>query len=209
MCGEAAALTLTSEQLVDRNDTQLPAARALGLTEPLEDRTGLEPTPTLPDGRALVGLQDNDHYWVAHLTHSVPWVTPEVPQMLDEIGRRFWAELDSRGLGRHRFCITSALRTVHDQDDLRATNANASRDSAHFYGTTVDISYVYWQSSRPVVDSTVIRITRQRSTIEECRETVLREAMKQVLVEMRSEGWLWGLEEIHQPCFHITARERD
>ncbi|MBW3535183.1 MAG: hypothetical protein KY453_08205 [Gemmatimonadetes bacterium] len=81
--------------------------------------------------------------WVVRgLDHSRPVVTPDPLALLEEIAERFHASLDSLGVPPVRLEVTSALRTVESQADLRRSNSNAAGgQSTHEYGTTLDLAY--------------------------------------------------------------------
>ena len=60
---------------------------------------------------------------------------------LKEIAQKFQEELERAGYREHRIIITSIFRTREDVKALRETNSAASKNSAHMYGTTFDISF--------------------------------------------------------------------
>src|SRR5690606_23667144 len=90
----------------------------------------------------LVRLSDTGRWRVRDLDYSQPLVVPGVVALLDRIGERFHERLAELGAPAFRLEITSVLRTADDQAALRAVNPNAaSGESAHEYGTTIDILY--------------------------------------------------------------------
>jgi hypothetical protein len=120
----------------DVNLMQISRARQLGITP------GSDPEQLLRSGR-LVKLEDNTRFWKLHnLNYSIPYVTPSTEELIAQIAERFQARLDSMDAPRYRLVITSVLRTAEKQAALRRANANASKiQSAHEFGTTVDIAY--------------------------------------------------------------------
>ena len=116
----------------------------------------------------LVPLVDTEYYVVRALEHSAPFVTPDLRQLLSEIGERFQRGLAERGLPPYRFVISSALRTPALQEDLRQSNRNAaSQASSHEYGVSVDIvtwRYAVGSRSRQRSGSTIPTRLTLRST---------------------------------------------
>ena len=84
---------------------------------------GLNALSGLIDKAGEAGLvridQGSPYYWVADLTHSVPFVTPDAAAVLDSIGVRFQRKLAGYGLPPYAFTISSVLRTQEDQAALR------------------------------------------------------------------------------------------
>jgi hypothetical protein len=193
----------------DVNARQIASARAFG--HRVVD--GVE--PLLESGR-LVPLAESTPLWVVReLTYSVPYVTRDTHAMLEEIGERFHARLDSLGVPRYRLDITSVLRTPDKQARLRRSNPNASQiESAHEFGTTLDIAYrrfaapaghpgagVRAPELRQLADSMLIDAGRLRAA-------ELQAILGRVLLEMRSEGKLLVIMERAQTVYHITVAQR-
>lgn len=194
-----------------RNADHLTAARRLGI--------GRSPGPAelnalIEEGR-LVRLDDNDFYWVQELDYSVPYVTPEMAEALDEIGRRLHAALEDQDLPPFRFNVSSVLRTSQNQQDLRRINPNAARGvSAHEFGTTVDVVYHTYDF---VPDSDELRSesTGLDSLFTELRHRSmhgiamiywqeLQGLLGRILIDMQREGILLVTLEREQPVFHMT-----
>ena len=213
---------LTRTQLAELrrhlNEEQVATARGLGVG--VKDSAALR--RLVRDG-ALVELEDSTRYWVVReLDHSVPWVTPDAYALLEEIGRRFHARLDSLGLPRFRFEISSALRTADMQAKLRRGNANASRTtSSHQFGTTVDIAYNGFSAPadyrppvrRPGAEAAAppglrravrLRATEALDSVGVRRAGELQGVLGRVLAELQEEGVAKPLRERSQPVFHLT-----
>ena len=196
----------------DLNDAQVERARQIGV------EVVAEIAPLVHGGR-LVRLPDTTKYWIIReLDYSEPYVTPDALVMLMEIGRRFHARLDSLGVARYRLDVTSLLRTPEKQAQLRRRNSNAARDeSAHQFGTTVDISYRRFaapvdplpipahpsimQQARLMHDSLLVDTGRVRGL-------ELRAVLGRVLRSMQQEGKLLVRMERRQPVYHITVARR-
>lgn len=205
------------------NAAQLASARRLGVGV-VEDSAHVDRLAAAGD---LVRLEDSTEYWVVReLDHSVPYVTPDTREMLEQLGRRFHERLDSLGLPPFRFQITSVLRTTAQQADLRQGNANAARGtSAHQYGTTVDIAYRDFSApagfapGRRLVtgegvgyDALRERVDRHaRQALESLaadRAAELEGVLGRVLIEMTRAGTVQALRERAQTVFHITVAGR-
>ena len=204
--------------LTDRNDVQIPTARSLGLSEPLMDRIS-----PIPD--ELVALSSIEGLVLLPMKSSRPWVVPRMADRLAQLVQRFQERLARYGLPAYPIVVSSALRSRGEQDVLRTTNRNASRDSAHFRGTTVDLHYDHWSvpnrfkramdrvtgplRGMPLVwrvPATWDQSQAERRRAQQCVNRNLKSHLRAVLAEMRAEGLLWALEETRQPVFHITTR---
>ena len=192
----------------DVNAVQIARARALGIRA----SGGVEPLAA--SGR-LVRLPDTTQYWVVRdLDYSVPYVTPSTKALLEEIGRRFHAELDTLGVPRYRLDITSVLRTPEKQAQLRRANRNASKiESAHEFGTTLDIAYRRYAApedstvaalppaARQLSDSMVVETARLRGA-------ELQAVLGRVLQQLKNEGKVMIMMERQQTVYHITVARR-
>ena len=173
---------------------------------------------------ALVPLEDTTGHWVVReLDHSLGFVTPDTRAMLVEIGQRFHQRLDSLGIPRFRFEVSSVLRTSALQAELRRGNSNASRGtSSHEHGTTVDIAYNAFSPPAPEAPSmralvgsaardarlaglAIASATKALRDVAGERTAELKAIMGEVLREMQSEGKLRALHERAQPVYHITV----
>lgn len=176
------------------NAAHVAAAQRNGVG-PVRDAAHLT---ALMDAGRIVELQDSTPYWVVReLDRSRPYVTPGTGRALEEIGRRFQARLDERGLPPFRFEITSALRTGEQQAELRRRNRNASRTtSSHEFGTTFDVAYLGFAApvTEPQLDSLAVEYAPH-----------IEGELGAVLQAMQREGTLLTLRERSQPVFHITV----
>lgn len=208
----------TAEQLADSLDRMLRRVPALSRTEQRKLRRDVNakqiarakqlgipmgaPVGVLVARRQLVELPANTRYWSLHrFDYSSPYVTPSTANLLAEIGERFHAKLDSIHAPPLRLVITSALRTPEKQALLRLRNRNASRiESAHEFGTTVDIAYRRYTGMGTDVlsDSIMARAANRRSA-------ELQALLGRVLQEMSDEGKLMVMMERRQTVFHLTV----
>ena len=132
-------MTTAQENALRRflNASHVARARELGVRVP--DRAARD---SLVAAGRLVELEDSTAHWIVRPGTSPTYMVPEVPALLEELGRRFQERLAEMGLPPYRIEVTSALRTSGRQARLRGRNPNAAAGvSSHEFGTTVDLSY--------------------------------------------------------------------
>ena len=188
-------------------------SRALGVRVADEEGTNA----LLATGQ-LVALPDSTRYWIVRPGASPAHVVPDVPRLLEELGRRFHERLAEMELPPYRMEVTSALRTTGGQARLRESNTNAAAGvSSHEFGTTVDVSYSAFAppAERPtdilarvppelephvrrLVDLTFESVSARKS-----RE--LGAIFSQVLEDVQSEGMALVIYERQQTVFHLTV----
>jgi len=172
----------------DLNDLHLSSAKAIGI-DPISSREDAE---KLKDD--LVLIEDNEYYIVDSLTHSLPYLVPKASDLLSCIGSNFLDSLEAKGLNPNQGVVTSVLRTLDDVKKLRKRNGNASEKSAHFYGTTFDVS---WKRFEKVEDD---------RPMQDVNRDTLKLVLSEVLRDLRKAETCYVKYELKQGCFHITAR---
>ena len=172
----------------DKNPVQVESAKAVGIVPP-ETRADVRAAAS-----QLVKIEDNQYYKVDPLTHSVPYLTPGGSRLLDMIAEGFAERLQEQHIAPYRLIVTSVLRTREDVLKLGQVNVNASKNSAHCYATTFDITYSRFDASKG--DS----IYRKASRSE------LKRVLMEVLRELQLEKKCYVKYEKKQRCFHITTR---
>jgi hypothetical protein len=196
------------------NDDHVAAAQRSGVG-PVRDSAHVA---RLLAADALVELPDTSPWWVLReLDQSLPYVTPQTRDVLAELGRRFHARLEQRGLPPFRFDITSVLRTGEQQEALRRRNRNASRTtSSHEFGTTFDVAYLSFAGPHDIADPPTGRLdARLRAYASMRLDTIgtryaphLEGELGAVLQEMQRDGVLMTLRERGQPVYHTTIVRR-
>ena len=88
------------------------------------------------------------------------------------------------------------LRTQEDVAKLRRHNGNATENSCHLYGTTIDICYNRYQT----VEDPGGPSRRQ------VRNDSLKFILSEVLNDMRQQNRCFIKYEVKQGCFHMTVR---
>lgn len=170
----------------DLNDKQLVAAQANGTPHVLT-------VEELEVGKyGLQYIETNKLYKVDPLTHSSPYLVPKAKELIDELGEAFQDSLFNRGYDRrHRFIVTSVYRTQNHIKMLRRSgNVNASQNSCHQYGTTVDITYMRFDKPEEHMAT----------------DTKLQQLLFQTVYDMHQAGRCYVKYERKQACLHITVR---
>lgn len=175
----------------DLNEKHINVAQAIGIRA-LSSREEAEKMK-----EQLQPITTNELYAVDSLTHSIPYLIPSAASLLDTIGHNFLDSLTAKGLNPNKIIVTSVLRTQHDVKRLRHRNGNASLNSAHFHGTTFDISWkrflkIEEENGRPLQDVSA---------------DTLKLVLSEVLRDLRKADKCYIKYELKQGCFHITTRE--
>lgn len=180
-----------AECFCDSQATQLSAALLNGIT-PAESRDQLQ---AMLNRHQLIDIRHSSLYAVDPLNHSMPYLVPKAQQLLNTIAINFLDSLHRKGLPLHRPIVSSVLRTVDDVARLQQGNKNATTNSCHSYGTTIDITYHRFQ---PLSSSTRHNVTRY--------DDDLKYVLAQVLFDLRRQGRCYVKYEHKQACFHLTVR---
>lgn len=178
----------------DLQDEQFASARKNGLKHTIANRKQAEEEVKKGD---LVFMGANPLYYMEDLTHSIPYLVPKAYHLLNRIGVNFIDSLSSKKLPLHALVVTSVLRTQNDIDKLQKRNGNATSNSCHLYATTFDIS---WRSYKE------IGLDPRDSEHSLSLELALKNALGEVLRDLRYEGRCYVKHEQKQSCFHITVR---
>lgn len=172
----------------DLNKLHLSSAQEIGIS-PLSSR---EEVDEMKD--KLLQITENSSFAIDSLTHSIPYLVPEANALLTTIGTNFLDSLTAKGLNPNQIIVTSVLRTQDDVKRLRKRNVNASPNSAHFYGTTFDISYRRFKK------------VEDERPMQDVGADTLKLVLAEVLRDLRKAEKCYIKYELKQGCFHITAR---
>lgn len=174
----------------DTNSVQLAAAQRWGV-KPVKNREDAEQRKT-----ELVYIGASPYYHVDPLRQSIPYMVPRAAILLEDIGRAFYDSLSVKGVPLHKIIITSVLRTQEDVMKLRRYNGNATENSCHLYGTTLDICYNRYKTVEDP-DGPARRVVRNDT---------LKYILSEVLRDMRKNERCYIKYEVKQGCFHLTVR---
>ena len=186
--------TIRVDYYKDLNKVHLKYAKANGIKGFKSTKDFNENIEKYVDSDDLVKIETCDYYVVDKLTHSHPYLVPEAAKLLEDIGKRFQEKLEEQDMKKRYFQITSLLRTGESQRKLGRSNTNASSNSSHLYGTTVDITYA--------------RVYRKPKLQEdlEIEDGPAIKLLSEAIGELRKEGRLVVVTERRERCFHITVR---
>jgi uncharacterized protein YcbK (DUF882 family) len=140
----------------------------------------------------LVKVTNGNHYIIDRLTHSSPYLTRDGKKVLDEISRRFREKTSKKGLYGAEFIITSMTRKTENIKRLRRYNSNASVNSPHQYGNAFDITYKRFKVKKWILTN--------------CDHKFMKEALAEVILDMKREGKCWATYERSQNCFHVVSK---
>lgn len=177
----------------DSQSVQIEAAMMHGIA-PVKSR---EEAEVLVKRHELVNICHSPFYAVDNLTHSIPYLVPRAQHLLNTICLNFIDSCQVKGLPIHLPIVTSVLRTTDDVANLQRGNKNATTNSCHCYGTTVDIAYNKFMPMTGTYES--------RATLLRWNEP-MKLVLSEVLNDLRLEGKCYVKYERKQGCFHLTCR---
>jgi hypothetical protein len=140
----------------------------------------------------LVKVRSGRWYLVERMAYSYPYLTGDSKILLDEIARRFRIKTSQKGLKGAKFIITSMTRNLTELKKLRRNNQNTSENSPHLYGNAFDISYK--------------RFVAHKWLLTNCDQKFLKDALGEVIWQLREEGKCWATYERVQNCYHVVSR---
>ena len=167
----------------DSQAVQIVAANCWGV-RPVKNRADAEQRK-----KDLVYVGESPYYHVDPLYSSIPYLVPRAAAMLQDIGQAFYDSLYAKGIPLNKLIVTSVLRTMDDVAKLRQRNPNATEQSCHLFGTTIDICY-----------------NRYHPVTREVRNDTLKWVLSEVLRDMRQQDRCYIKYEVKQGCFHMTVR---
>jgi Family of unknown function (DUF5715) len=140
----------------------------------------------------LVEIRNGNGFVIGEMSHSYPYLTNNGHDLLSEISKRFHDKISGTRLKGSRFKITSMTRTTDKLKNLREINSNTSANSPHLYGNAFDIGY--------------LRFSTRKLFLTYCDKKYLKEALAEVIWQLREEKKCWATYETKQSCFHVVAR---
>lgn len=173
-------------QFPDVNKLHLEAAHENGIAPMWDDDLSENPS----EAAKLKEIKDNDLYRLKKMPHSLPYLTLKADSLLNGLAELFQKRLKAKGIPKHYFLVSSALRTKKSVLALRLFNPNASKNSAHLFATTFDITYKQFIDSIGNTDY----------------NTKVRESLSESIAEFRNQDRCYVITENRELCFHITVR---
>lgn len=167
----------------DLQETQILAANKNGV-RPVQNREEAEKRKN-----ELVYVCESPYYHVDKLNSSIPYLVPRAAMLLQDIGQAFYDSLYMKGVPLNQIIVTSIMRTKDDVARLQRHNGNATDNSCHLYGTTIDVCY-----------------NRYHAIDREVRNDTLKWVLSEVLRDIRRDKRAYIKYEVKQGCFHMTVR---
>ncbi len=177
-----------SRKLNDKIVDYSAAAKLRGIRPCKDDK---EIRDKIREGK-LVKVNTCQGYVIDKLTYSFPCVTEESKKLLDEISDRLQEKTSQMGLKGVRFIVTSLTRKTESMKSLRRNNKNASANSPHLYGNAFDISYK--------------RFIVRKWVLTNCDKKFLKDALGEIIWQLKEENKCWATYEKNQSCFHVVAK---
>lgn len=178
-----------SKTFPDQNDVQLAAATKWGV-KAVANREDAEKRKS-----ELVYVGSNPFYHIDKLNNSIPYLVPRAAVLLQDIGRNFFDSLQCKGVPLHKIIVTSVLRTKEDVTRLSRHNGNATQNSCHLNGTTVDVCYNRYKT-----------VEAPGEPRRQVRNDTLKWILSEVLRDLREADRCYVKYEVKQGCFHITVK---
>jgi Family of unknown function (DUF5715) len=177
-----------SRKLNDRIVDYSSAAKLKGISSCKDER---ELRRRVSEGK-LVKVKNGNSYIVEKMIFSYPYITKDSKLLLDEIARRLREKSSQKGINGVKFFITSMTRKTENIKNLRRYNLNASANSPHLYGNAFDISYK--------------RFIARKWVLTNCDKKFLKEALAEIIWQLRAENKCWATYEKIQNCYHVVCR---
>lgn len=179
----------------DIQDVQIVAAQKNGI-RPARSRDDVK---RLVSKHKLVNISHSPYYVVDNLSHSMPYLVPKAQHLLNTISINFIDSLINKGMKPYLPVISSVLRSTEDVKKLQRGNRNATTNSCHCYGTTIDIAYHRFIP----LDASI----EELSSKDMIRwDDNLKFVLGEVLNDLRAQGKCYVKYERKQACFHLTVR---
>ena len=140
----------------------------------------------------LIEVENGTGYVIDKMSYSYPLLTKESKILLDEIGEKFREKISGTRLRGSKFKITSMTRTMEKLKILKSNNVNAVSNSPYLYGNAFDISY--------------LRFSTRKVFLTYCDRKFLKEALAEVIWQLREEKKCWATYEVKQYCYHVVSR---
>jgi len=175
-------------ELNDRVRTYLAESYVKGLRVPMRHKKDL--VRCVYNGKLKL-VESNEYFMVDTMVYSFPFVTPHTHDFLLEMGERFHQKLRNTPFTCTKLNLTSMMRTLQSIQGLRKRNRNAVSLSSHLHGTTFDVSYRNFYSSKMLSTADV---------------SYLGDQLVKTIWEMRNEGKCYATYEYRQTCVHVVVR---
>ncbi len=170
--------------------------------------------PLVEDG-SLIKVEPSDGYYFYGVPKKYRYCTPKAKEALDLIQTRFSQKVGNLGIENTsiKFAVSSLLRPVQYQKNLRSSNTNAINESTHSYGVSFDIFfedfYVSVETGEKSPAFSYISIIQPRTgfMLGDSLRRQLHTLLAQTVLELQREGKIYAIFEYRQKVFHVTFTE--
>ncbi len=144
-------------------------------------------------------------------------LAPHTRAGLELVAERFQANLRKRAdLPPVKIAVSSVVRPVSYQRQLRRSNANATGASSHSFGLSFDLFYDDFYVVLPPVpreralSASILELLRPRLgyLLGDALARQLRVILMETLIELQTEGRLYAILERNQRCYHVSILEQ-
>lgn len=134
--------------------------------------------------KKIVEIDENDGYYIQHLTHSTKHLTPLAYKRLKELGLLYRSYITLENEKKSYFILSSITRDEAQQNEVRLTNPRTATKniSTHSFGVSFDISAI-------------------KSKDNNCNHCL--DALSKALTKMQKERKIMICSE--SSCIHITV----
>lgn len=178
--------------------------------------TSADSIQTYLDAGSLAPVPQNREtlYYFYNVPKERRYLTPQSINGLNAIAARIQQKARQYGnLPPVKIAISSALRPVAYQNDLRGRNANASLVSSHSYGVSFDIFYDDFFVVLPEPETNNSAARQIQNEIRRRMGFMLGDSLRRqfkailamTLLDMQREGKIYVILEGRQRCFHVTV----
>jgi Family of unknown function (DUF5715) len=172
--------------------------------------------PDLVSSGKLINLESRPDslYYFYNVSNKYRVLSPVTASGLSVLTKRFQQNIARRSnLPPVKIALSSALRPVSYQLDLREKNYNATIATTHSYGVSFDIFYDDYYVVLPAPDCSnkiseaVLEPVRTRMgfLMGDALREQFRSVLMETLIQLQDEGIIYAILEKQQRCYHVTV----
>lgn len=184
------------------------------LNSHLKQAQGKKPIASEKELNHLVSLQSEENLWYFYnVPANLRFGEKEVKEILEKLSFALQKKLSDLGLkGKLKFAVSSAVRPIDYQKNLRKVNENAALVSSHSYGLSVDIFYdeFYYNINPPKIFFEIKELEKwYRQTGFFMGRSLRRQfhtLLTETLLDLQKQNKILVILEKNQRSYHITPR---
>jgi hypothetical protein len=180
--------------------------KPVAIDDSLQDLVGSKKLVQLKSGQEKL-------YYFYNVRNKYRVLTPRAACGLTLLTERFQQNIATRmKLPPVKIALSSLLRPVSYQNNLRSVNANATEVTTHSYGVSFDIYFDDYFVSLPrpapsnAISASVLELIRTRFgfLLGDALRGQFRSVLMETLIQLQDEGVLYAIVERNQRCYHVT-----